>query len=358
MSRYATRAADRGADVGRRPETERGIEHLAALHRRYLSGEISRGPLLAALFGPLRPRLARGPRLADDLRCRLDGWPEAPPGMVLTTYFASRPDPQTGTFVPAGELAYVAPWYRSLRACGDRGVVFHDHLDRGFMARHQTDRIRFVRVRLGDYNLNDERFMLYLHFLLDRPCGAVFMTDATDVTLTRSPFGLVNGGRACRIFVGRDRFNLLGHSAWMAAMAWSATRRTGRVPAPGLAESPMYNAGVVGGPLYPTLFLLVEVVRRFLAIASPEEHDMLVLNEVIHRHFRVPGRPRLFPRPFRDPRPREPERAVAGMPAHLDRRVIPDLDAHANAYHVVSGHPVCSAFGEHQADSDAVFIHK
>ena len=345
-------------DDGRRPETEQAIEVLARIHGRYRRGELDGRGLWRVLLGPLCPRLALGPRFDDDFRSRLEGWSEPPADVVLTTYFASRPDPQTGIFVPADDLGYIAPWYRSLRATGSHGVVFHDHLSPGFVARHETHRIRFIRVRLGRYNLNDERFLLYLAFLLDHPSPVVFMTDATDVVITRSPVELVADPGVPRIFVGRDRFNLLGQSGWMAQMARSIESLTGWRPPPGLAESPMVNAGVVGGPLFPVLFLLVEMVRRFLLLASPEEHDMFVLNQVIHRHFRPGGAPKLFGAPFRGLELRQPERELPGLPDHLGRSVLPGRDGHACSFHVASGYPVCSLFGQFEDDSDAFFIHK
>ena len=342
-----------------RPDTETAIAALAREHRRFLRGEIARQQLWHAWFGPLCARLVYGPSRADDYGRRLHPWPTPPPDVVLTTYFASRPDPQTGVHVPREELDYIAPWYRSLRATGAHGIVFHDHLSPAFVARYSTDRIRFLRVRLGRFNLNDERFLLYLGFLVDHPSSAVFMTDATDVTITRSPFPLPSeepseASRA-RIFVGRDRINLLGHSGWMAAMARSIERLTGNQPLPGLAESAMYNAGVVGGPFYPALFLLVAMVRRFLEIASPEEHDMFVLNEAIYRHFRAPTRQRLFAHPFRALEPMDIEPTG---PTHLRAGVIPSHDTHSSGTHVCSGFPLCSPFGEHQLDSGATFVHK
>lgn len=354
--------AQDGADLGYRPDTEAAIAALARDHRRFLHGEIDRRQLWRVWLGPLHRRLTYGPNRVDDYRRQLDPWPTPPPDVVLTTYFASRPDPQTGAYVPREELDYIAPWYHSMRSTGAFGIVFHDHLSPGFVARHATDRIRFLRVRLGRFNLNDERFLLYLGFLVDFPSSAVFMTDATDVTITRSPFPLPaedpGAPPRARIFVGRDRFNLLGHSGWMASMARSIERLTGHKPLPGLAESAMYNAGVVGGPFYPTLFLLVAMVRRFLEIASPEEHDMFVLNEAIYRHFRGPSRQRLFAHPFLDLDPLEVDPVGDVAPAHLGNEVIPSLDRHSSGTHVRSGFPFCSPFGEHQLDCGATFVHK
>lgn len=336
------------------------VDRLARLHRRYLRSEIRRDELLGALLGPLLPRLARGPRILED---RLEGWPEPPPSVVLTTYFASKVDPQTDFFVPREDIHYIAPWYQSLRATGDYGIVLHDHLSRRFVARWATDRIRFVRCALGDYNLNDERFLLYLRFLLDHPCDAVFATDGTDVALTRSPFGLLPSllpkVGAPRIFVGRDRFNLNGHSGWIARMAREFAARTGERLASGFAESPMYNAGVVGGPYYTTLYLLVRMAERLLALATPFEYDMFVLNYTIFRHF-LPRRPQigLFRLPFLDLGLTEPEEEVAGLPDQLGEGVVPALDRHGSSLYVTSGHPLCSAFGEFEVSSDAIFVHK
>lgn len=336
------------------------IDRLAGLHRLYLKGEIHRHELWSALLGTLLPRLARGPQL---LERRLEGWPEPPPSVVLTTYFASKVDPQTDFFVPREDIHYIAPWYQSLRATGDYGIVFHDHLSRGFVSRWQTDRIRFLRCRLGDYNLNDERFLLYLAFLLDHPCDAAFATDGTDVLLTRSPFGLLPGllpqDGAPRLFVGRDRFNLNGHSGWIARMARGYEERTGRRLAEGFAESPMYNAGVVGGPYYTTLYFLVRMAERLLALATPDEYDMFVLNYTIFRHF-LPRRAPLglFRLPFLDLGLTEPEAEVAGLPAQLGEGVVPTLDAHSSSLHLLSGYPLCSAFGEFEVTSDAIFLHK
>ena len=319
------------------------LHHLEQLHRRYLHRRIDRGELLTGLLGPLLAhRLLRGPRLRTT---RLRDWPEPLPNVILTTYFASKPDPQTGRFVPRRDYSYIEGWHRSVQATGNHGVIFHDHLPDRFVSRWETERIRFLRCDLGACNMNDERFMIYLLFLIDHPCGHVFMTDGSDVTVTRSPFFLSVSGGPRKVFVGRDRFNLTGHCGWITQMVQGYEARTGRRIEPGFADSPLYNAGVVGGPFYPALYLLVRMVAMLLETDSSEEYDMLALSYVIHRRFRNHS-----PVWLSRPRPK-------GLPAP-EPFVIPELDGHSRSEHVETGHPLCSEFGKYQEGSDACFIHK
>jgi hypothetical protein len=320
---------------------ERSLARLEQLHRSYLDRRIGRDELLVGLVGPLLAhRLRRGPRLRTS---RLREWPEPFPSVLLTTYFASKPDPQTGSFVPRQNYAYIEPWHRSVQATGDHGVIFHDHLPDRFVSRYETDRIRFLRCDLGACNMNDERFLLYLLFLIDNPCAHVFMTDAADVTVTRSPFPLAAAGGPRKILVGRDRFNLNRHCGWIGQMIAGYETRTGRRIETSFSASPLYNAGIVGGPFYPALYLLVRLVAMLLEANGPDEYDMFALNYVIYRRFR----------------PRAAGPGPNGPPTvPVLRVVVPELDGHSRSEHVETGYPLCSEFGKFQEGSDACFIHK
>ena len=102
-----------------------------------------------------------------------------------------------------------------MRRIDAHGIIFYDKLSGEFLRKYTTDKIKFVQCKLGKLNMNDERFVLYLYFLLLNKYNKVFMSDITDVIINKSPFNLIQSRDEYKIFVGRDRINLIKHSPFL-----------------------------------------------------------------------------------------------------------------------------------------------
>jgi hypothetical protein len=330
------------------------IRRLMTIQSSLTKKHIEYYPMLQQIFGDdLATRFVHGPQLIKKFT---RGWHDYVPNVILTTYFTSRIDPQTHEPVNRDDIKYIYPWYASMRILGEHGIIFHDNLSKKFIKRYETDLIKFVRCRLNDRSLNDQRFMIYLQFLLSNPYSKIFMTDITDVIVNRSPFPLVSGPYSNSVFVGRDRFNLNGHSPYMARLVKDYQYLTGNNPDNYFANCPMYNAGIIGGS-YPTvLFLLFKICEELLTMTNMRTYNMnmLVLNYLIHKYFYNTPSVRLFESPFK-------HFEISGeihSTINLSPAVVPGYDSHRNSDYVRSGFPLCSPFFAFDLHSKACFIHK
>ena len=66
--------------------------------------------------------------------------------------------------------------------------VYDLNLSKEFLDKYQTEQIKFVKCTLGNYSLNDERFILYYMFFLKHKVNNILFTDGNDVIINKSPF--------------------------------------------------------------------------------------------------------------------------------------------------------------------------
>jgi len=398
---------------GRMTETRR----LMKIQSSFSKKQVDYYTMLQQIFGDdLAGRFSDGPQLIEKFPGPRHYYF---PNVILTTYFTSHYDPQTHKHEEGDNIEYIYPWYASMRRLGEHGIIFHDKLSKTFIKRYETDRIKFIRCRLTNRSMNDERFMIYFQFLLSNPYSKIFMTDGADVIVNRSAFPLVSGRYSNSLFVGRDRYNLNGHSSFMADQIKDYQYLTGNTPDDYFVNCPMYNAGIIGGS-YPTvLFLLFKICEEFLTMRIVRDYDMnmLALNMVIHQYFYNTPSVRLFESPFKDFEisreilnhfPSDPNKKTitlfpAGTESHenvvyphaltfsgpepkyntflksseifrdhspdrkgnmstsainLSPGVAPGYDSHCNSEYVRTGFPLCSPFFTFDIHSKACFIHK
>ncbi len=254
--------------------------------------------------------------------------------VIFTCYFVHYRDPINNIVRRQADIEYIAPWYRSMERLGLTGVIIHDGLDADFIARYQTDRIRFRKFTGGHYSIFEERWMAYYMFLSQTRIARAFFTDINDVYITRSPFHLIDA--APRLFVGRDNANRIKDSGWILAELADYEAETD-FRAPRLYHyQPMYNAGVVGGTREVMLFFMSRIIDYTIRAQSDKHKDMTLLNLCIYDHFSPP------------------------IDTRLDRPRIatPEDDRHSAHDYLITGYPLNSRFTEQQLDSDAYFIHK
>lgn len=254
--------------------------------------------------------------------------------VIFTCYFVHYKDPINNIVRRKADIEYIAPWYRSMERLGLTGIIIHDGIDPDFIARYQTDRIRFRKFTGGNYSIFEERWMAYYLFLSQTRISRAFFTDINDVYITRSPFHLID--EQTRLLVGRDTANRIKDSGWILAELAAYEEETG-FRAPRLFHyQPMYNAGVVGGTRQVMLFFMSRIIDYTLRARSDQHKDMTLLNLCIYDHFSPPIDPDLA-------RP---------------RIATPEDDRHSGHSYLITGYPLNSRFAAYELNSDACFIHK
>lgn len=205
--------------------------------------------------------------------------------VILTSYFATRKDPQRNLFVGKDNFAYIEPWYLSMKNAGLHGIIFHDHLSPEFVSKYTTPDIKFQKVDLTKYKCTSLcvlRFFVYKDYLqtlsaTEKP-RKLFMTDVSDVTVVQSPFKLVVNPDA--IYVG-DEPKTNGSSKWM-----EKDYKNAHLPYEFMKNEMILNAGVVGGFYCPIMLLLMLMCDHFATMPDSDANcDMATLNFCIRTNW-------------------------------------------------------------------------
>jgi hypothetical protein len=208
------------------------------------------------------------------LAYRLAGKEVGMTDIILTSYFTSKPDPQSGQFRPKNDQDLMRPWIRSLNACGLIGVICHDE---PVMATGVTLQYYPLKTK---WSVNDERFLCWLEVLEQHPeIERVFLTDLFDVNFLGNPFDLIDAdhGLYCGCGAGFDR--PISGNKWMVKKMILAY---GRVYHP---DNRTVNAGVIGGTRKSILDLLNFMVSDFNVIDSDKNINMAVFNRAVYDLF-------------------------------------------------------------------------
>lgn len=190
-------------------------------------------------------------------------------GVVLTHLLTSTPDPQRGVRWPADPTPFL-PLVTTAQHHGSRVVIFHDE------GLTENTPAETVRVDGWDEDVYWRRWRHTLDWLTHNEPGEVFITDGSDVTMLRSPWGNLEPGR---VYVGSEP-SVLGNR-WMIRnhrhpelQALFRDRR----------RATLYNAGIVGGKRADVLAFVRELVATYgdLRATAPVGSDMGTLNLVAH----------------------------------------------------------------------------
>eukprot|EP00054_Salpingoeca_dolichothecata_P027810 m.205828 g.205828 ORF g.205828 m.205828 type:complete len:748 (-) comp26053_c1_seq26:162-2405(-) len=217
--------------------------------------------------------------------------------VVCTTYFRTKSDPQRKERVPES-WAYIERWYRSVQELGLNAIVFYDDLSEGFVTSNQTSKIRcsvpcFVQVNisrtgtlLDRLSTNDGRFVVYLNYFADKVhlYDYILMTDSSDLYFRKNPFAFMYENAQIDMFFGRDNGYIAKEaSKWIYLNMQRCYSRLMGV------NSPVYNAGCVGGRSHTVIEFLKLMQREFehFGIRDPKAKllqncNMPAYNRVIH----------------------------------------------------------------------------
>lgn len=206
--------------------------------------------------------------------------------VIVAPYFTSKSNPQANVIGSYSQVDkdcfdYIFGWYVSVLYNDLYAIILHDGLSAEFIKIHQTRKIRFVRVYLGSFSLNDERFYCYQKMLNLKRCGRALFTDISDVTIKNNPFKKM---RRHGLLVGGDQGFFDGikfrQNQWLVnklnqyvesnpgAVVWSEKL---------LNFSPV-NAGVFGGGIKDLNIFLKKMIDLFEVAQSTGNHNMVVFN--------------------------------------------------------------------------------
>lgn len=239
-------------------------------------------------------------------------------GKILASYLNGLSDPQRGYRIEADQEERIDYWAEGIIKQKLQGVLFHDCLSENFCQQYwkkSKGSIVFEKCKPSvSIQNNDYRFFLYLQWLANNPCDAVFMTDLFDVKINMNPFDMVR--KETLLWASTEPFYFNSQSEEGIWMQEQLAGIYGKVPSQ-LKGTQILNVGAWGGwyvAVLRALILLTEEIRKGSKNFT-DCIDMSAFNFIIRNNF----------------------------------------DAHLVWAH---GSPFNSVFKGYQLDSKACFIHK
>lgn len=283
--------------------------------------------------------------------------------VICTTYFTSKADPQQKEKVESNNIGYIAPWYDSMRALKLTGIVFYDNLSKEFVEKYQTENILFLRCTLGDYSLNDERFIIYYMFFLKNKVKNILLTDGNDVIINKAPFEFFQSKKGSTIFIGRGKENKILHSKWNLSSIDRLSKGLNVDIPNDFYEMAIYNAGIIGGNYYVVMYFLRQICFVFFKIDNAKNNNMGAMHYVLYYYF--------FPNCRKLPQSWFYNLTDKNLKLRILKK-IKDLkmdflikgsinyenDNIALSNHIYSGFPLNSRFYLFEINSEAFLIHK
>ncbi|MDG4714323.1 hypothetical protein [Winogradskyella marincola] len=283
--------------------------------------------------------------------------------VVCTTYFSSKKDPQRKLKIDSDDISYIAPWYNSMVKLKLEGIVFYDHLSNDFIQKYKTDHISFVKCQLGNYSLNDERFIIYYMFFLKHKADQILLTDGNDVVINKSPFECIDNKKKSTIFVGRGSENKLIHSNWNLDSINRLKEGLNEELPNNFYDTAIYNAGIIGGHYTTLLYFLRQMCFVFFRVNNDENNNMAAMHYVLYYYF-YPNSRRLpwcliykilnknlkikFQRKLK----------FWNLEFLLNHQIDYKNDTTAVSKYIFSGYPLNSRFKQFETNSNAFITHK
>ncbi len=212
--------------------------------------------------------------------------------VILSCYMTSKKDPQRDLFQDNNNYEYIKPWYESVKKHDLHGIIFYDQLSDEFVEQYKTEKIIFIKTKIGKFSINDERFILYYKYLLLNKYKYVLMTDVSDVCVNKNPFDVINDDK---IFVGTNvvgKGPLLKTSEWITRRKWKLDPFNELLNSSGYDpigfhpdEKQIYSAGLLGGSYQKIIWFLEQMINVMLLIDSKKNYNMIVFNYVIFRYL-------------------------------------------------------------------------
>ncbi|WP_162340647.1 hypothetical protein [Cyclobacterium salsum] len=204
---------------------------------------------------------------------------------VLSTYFSSKQDPVRGGYQDSDNFGYIENWYHSVLEHGLWAVVFYDKLSAGFIERYQTEKIIFIKCRLGGMSLNDERFFIYKEFIPHLPENAyVLTTDINDVVINKNPLSLLQRSPD-KLFLGRGNRRVWKNGIWLLSSLKQFSNKYNQSLPISFFHYPVFNPGTIGGRKEKVTELFTKMIQVFQVLGDDKNYDMPVFNYVLKEYY-------------------------------------------------------------------------
>ncbi len=209
----------------------------------------------------------------------------ADPLIVLSTYFSSKQDPVRGGFQQIDNFSYIQQWYNCIQEQDLNAVVFYDMLSDEFIQEYQTKKIKFIRCRLGEMSLNDERFFIFQEFIPFLPDGFfILTTDINDVVINKNPLPLLKT-KPEKLFVGRGNRKVWKNGIWTLIALKQFYDTFNQLTPVSFLDYPVFNPGTIGGRKDLMLDLFSKMTQVFEVLGDERNYDMPVFNYVLKENY-------------------------------------------------------------------------
>ncbi|SHN31798.1 hypothetical protein SAMN04488057_11976 [Cyclobacterium lianum] len=204
---------------------------------------------------------------------------------VLSTYFTSKQDPVRGGYQKPDNFRYMKNWYCSVLEHGLFGVIFYDKLSPDFIKKNETEKIKFIKCRLGGMSLNDERFFIYREFIPHLPENAyVLTTDINDVVINKNPLPLFKHSPD-KLFLGRGNRRVWKSGIWLLNALKQFSKKFNQPLSVSFLFYPVFNPGTIGGKRDNILELFSKMTLIFEVLGDDKNYDMPVFNYVLNKYY-------------------------------------------------------------------------
>jgi hypothetical protein len=215
--------------------------------------------------------------------------------VICTTYFSKKPHPndpndqwvvgrnKDGTVIQ-NDIKYIEPWYNSINLLGLNGIIFYDNLEKSFVDKYTTDKIRFIKTDTSDYSNNDWRFFVYRNFFYENSqYDYVFLTDGSDVSVVQDPSTIIDKYKYIDFFVCKDSIllsefpylNIHQQASWDNINWFIQNQKL----------LPLINMGVIGGSYQNMLLFLEKFCQNRIKLGFPEFNSDMWLGQYIFRNI-------------------------------------------------------------------------
>ena len=218
--------------------------------------------------------------------------------VVLSIYINQKMDPQRNVYIDTDSYEYIKPLYSTLRDNDLHGIIFFDNLSQEFVNKYQTNKIIFLKCKIGDKTPNDERFILFYNYLLKYPYNYILCSDISDVYINKNPFDIMNNNT---LYVGTNHNHKKPpkkwHNNWNDVInKFNLSLKKYNYDDSGLyyVNIGIYNCGLMGG--YYNIF--IKFMSEYVYLLSLSEYtdddinsvnflttDMLALNYLIRKYL-------------------------------------------------------------------------
>lgn len=187
----------------------------------------------------------------------------------------------------------VRRWAESIADCGLRGILFHNNFSLSTCQKYTNANVSFIKIEHSrKYNPNVYRYFVYRDFLNDHLhlLDHLIVTDTTDVTVAKNPFGdryFIDNPRA--LFCGDEPKKL--HNEWMLAHSEHLRSQLADYAnyEAQYANETLLNCGIIGG----NARLMMDFIERLCGIheqANSENKtaytgDMGAFNYLVRTQF-------------------------------------------------------------------------